>query len=137
MIFPILGVSKKDDDRPYPGYRLKTGTYKKVSESKAKTLTIEMSDGCIPLSAYIYSVFNIGDASTSHRVYTNTNSSVINISFRASSAGGEKSASFNADLTGASSFEDIKKITSVSVTRSSYGLGDFSMTINKWLEPIE
>ena len=135
-IFSILGISKKDDDRPYPGYRLCSGIYKTVSGTST-SLSIAMENGCIPLSAYVYSKYRVGDAKTiSHTIGTNK-STAINTRVKGDASGDWYESSFNVDLTQKLSMEDMQSITMVTAERSSYQYDAFELTITKWLEPIE
>ena len=137
MIFNILGIGgKKDDDRPYPGYRLCSGTYKTTSGT-GTSLSVTMENGCIPLSARVYSKYRVGDGKTvSHTIKTNK-STAITSRVKGDASGDWYESTFNADLTQALSVEEMQAITTVTAERSSYQYDSFTLTITKWLEPIE
>lgn len=135
-IFNIFGVSKRDDDRPYPGYKLRTGTYKSVN-GDSTSLSIAMENGCIPLSAYVYSKYRVGSSKTvSHTIGTNV-TTAISTRVKGDASGDWYDSSFNADLIQGLSMENMQAITMVTAKRSSYQYDAFKLTITKWLEPIE
>lgn len=135
-IFNIFGVSKRDNDRPYPGYKLKTGTYKSVS-GDSTSLSITMENGCIPLTAYMYSKYRVGDSKTiSHTVKTNK-STAISSRQKGDASGDWYESLFNADLTQGLTLEEMQEITKVEATRSGFQWESFVLEVTKWLEPIE
>lgn len=123
----------------YAGYMLKTGTYKTTSAtgSGSTSLSLTMGNGCIPLSAYVYSKYRVGEGKTvSHTIGTNK-STAINTRVKGDASGDWYESSFNADLTQGMTLEEMKQITTVTASRSSFQYEDFSLTITKWLEPIQ
>ena len=120
----------------YEGYVLKTGTYKSVSGTD-ESLSITMENGCIPLTAYVYSYYRVGDGETvSHTIATNK-STAVNSRVKGDASGDWCTSTFNADLTQKLTLDEMKEITTVTATRSSYQYDDFTLTVTKWLEPIQ